>query len=113
MVHRLVLLAFVGPCPEEQEALHWNDVADDNWLENLRWGTSSENHADAARNGRIKFGDEHPCAKTTPEQREAVLALTGSMSHRKIARRLGMAYATVGRIIRGTDRVRSLKGAAP
>lgn len=50
-VHVLVLEAFVGPCPEGMEALHWNDVAHDNRLENLRWGTRAENIADMIRNG--------------------------------------------------------------
>lgn len=51
-VHRLVLLAFVGPCPPGMEGLHANDVPDDNRLVNLRWGTPKENVADAIRNGR-------------------------------------------------------------
>lgn len=51
-VHVLVLEAFVGPCPEGKEALHGNDVGNDNRLANLRWGTRSENVFDAIRNGR-------------------------------------------------------------
>lgn len=50
-VHRLVLEAFVGPCPPEHEACHFNDERLDNRLENLRWGTSSENSHDYVRNG--------------------------------------------------------------
>lgn len=53
LVHRLVLEAFEGPCPEGHEALHWNDDPTDNrWPENLRWGTRSENTFDKVRNGR-------------------------------------------------------------
>lgn len=52
-VHRLVLLAFVGPPSPGQEACHWNDIPDDNRLENLRWATRSENVRDGFRNGRI------------------------------------------------------------
>lgn len=50
-VHRLVLEAFVGPCPPGMEACHWNDIPDDNRLENLRWDTRSANAADSVRNG--------------------------------------------------------------
>lgn len=50
-VHRLVLEAFVGPCPPGMEACHWNDVPDDNRLSNLRWATKSENRFDCVRNG--------------------------------------------------------------
>ncbi|MGC5027075.1 NUMOD4 motif-containing HNH endonuclease [Tsukamurella sp. DT100] len=49
-VHRLVLEAFVGPCPEGMEACHFNDSASDNRLENLRWDTHDRNVADRVRN---------------------------------------------------------------
>ena len=42
-VHRLVLLAFAGPCPDGMEALHLNGNPRDNRLRNLRWGTRGEN----------------------------------------------------------------------
>lgn len=51
LVHRLVLSAFVGPCPEGMEGLHWDDNKDNNHLSNLRWGTRSENLLDCVRNG--------------------------------------------------------------
>ena len=50
-VHRLVLETFVGPPTEvASSALHRNDVANDNRLSNLYWGTSDENVADRRRN---------------------------------------------------------------
>ena len=49
-VHRIVLEAFVGPCPEGMEACHGNDIGTDNRLENLRWGTHLENVRDIAKN---------------------------------------------------------------
>lgn len=42
-VHQLVLEAFVGPCPDGCEVLHLNHNPADNRLENLRYGTRSEN----------------------------------------------------------------------
>jgi general stress protein YciG len=42
-VSRLVLTAFVGPCPEGMEAAHLNGVRDDNRLANLQWVTHAEN----------------------------------------------------------------------
>lgn len=50
-VHRAVLLAFVGPPPEGYEACHINGNPADNRLENLRWGTRSDNLRDAVRHG--------------------------------------------------------------
>ena len=52
LVHALVLEAFVGPRPEEMEACHWDDNRTDNRVQNLRWGTQSENRQDRIRNGR-------------------------------------------------------------
>lgn len=50
-VHRILLEAFVGPCPEGMRGLHWDDNPLNNDLSNLRWGTASENARDAVRNG--------------------------------------------------------------
>lgn len=58
-VHRLVLEAFVGPCPEGAVACHWNDVPGDNRLDNLRWASPADNAADARRNGRVDTGGTH------------------------------------------------------
>lgn len=50
-VHKLVLLAFVGAAPENHECLHANGVPSDNRLENLRWGSRSDNIRDAVAHG--------------------------------------------------------------
>jgi len=42
-VHRLVLRAFVGPCPPGMECCHLNDDRRDNRLCNLKWDTKSAN----------------------------------------------------------------------
>ncbi len=50
LVHRLVLEAFVGPCPSGMEACHFPDPSRANCsLTNLRWDTRSENHNDVTR----------------------------------------------------------------
>lgn len=45
-VHRLVLLTFVGPCPEGMESRHLNGKPDDNRLHNLKWDTRIANARD-------------------------------------------------------------------
>lgn len=55
-VHRLVLFAFIGPCPEGMEGSHLNDIKTDNRLENLAWMTHSENCRLAFKNGRSNKG---------------------------------------------------------
>ena len=51
LVHRLVAEAFI-PNPEDLPfVLHWDDNPRNNCVENLRWGTHSENMHDSIRNG--------------------------------------------------------------
>lgn len=50
-VHRLVMAAFVGPCPEGMEVCHNNGNPADNQPSNLRYDTRSENMIDAAIQG--------------------------------------------------------------
>lgn len=45
-VHHLVLETFVGPRPDGMETRHLNGNHSDNRVENLAWGTKSENGAD-------------------------------------------------------------------
>lgn len=46
-VHRVVLIAFAGPPPEGCEVLHTDGNPANNKIENLRWGTRSENLHDS------------------------------------------------------------------
>jgi len=58
-VHRLVMLAFVGPCPAGHEVLHDDHNPANNALTNLRYGTRSENlKMDYTAGNRI--GNRHP-----------------------------------------------------
>lgn len=49
-VHRLVMMAFIGPKPEGHIIRHLNDDPLDNWLENLEYGTPAQNADDRVRN---------------------------------------------------------------
>lgn len=50
-VHRLVMLTFVGEPPDGTEVLHKNGNPQDNRLENLRYGTRTENILDVYHQG--------------------------------------------------------------
>jgi hypothetical protein len=50
-VHRAVLDAFVGPCPDGMECRHLDGNAANNKLDNLAWGTPAENRRDIALHG--------------------------------------------------------------
>lgn len=49
--HILMLEAFVGPRPADCVARHMNGDPSDNRIENLAWGTYSENNDDQVRHG--------------------------------------------------------------
>lgn len=51
-VHQLVMLAFVGPCPDGMQVRHDDGDRDNCRLENLLYGTQSDNEQDKIRHGR-------------------------------------------------------------
>jgi hypothetical protein len=69
-VHKLVMMAFVGPCPEGMEVRHLNGDPGDNSLLNLVYGTKSENAVDRLLHGRDRNGRKTHCPRGheyTPE----------------------------------------------
>lgn len=62
-VHSLMMEAFVGPRPEGMQVRHLNDVFDDNRLENLRYGTRSENGFDRVDNGIHNYAKRDSCKR--------------------------------------------------
>lgn len=61
-VHRMVLLTFVGECPEGMEGCHGNGIASDNALSNLRWDTHQSNSEDRKAHGNYAVGERHVMA---------------------------------------------------
>ncbi len=69
-IHKLVMLAFVGPRPRGQEVRHLNGDASDNRLSNLRYGSHSENMRDSVNHGTHNFASRTHCKsghEFTPE----------------------------------------------
>ncbi len=87
-IHRLVLEAFIGPCPEGMECRHFPDrnPANNN-LSNLHWGTVSENALDRAIHGTNPTGENHGRAKLTNEEVSTAreLYLSGGWTYRQLA----------------------------
>lgn len=57
----LVLEAFVGQRPPGAICRHLDDDKTNNHLENLRWGTASENRFDSVRNGSHVWANRTQC----------------------------------------------------
>ena len=96
-VHRLVLLAFVGPCPDGHECCHNNGIAWDNRLENLRWGTRKENAADSVAHGTYYHGERHHEAKLTDSMVRLIRILRkhAGLSYCEMGRALGVAHSQI------------------
>lgn len=98
-LHRLVLGAFVGPCPEGLQAAHLNGDKTDARLENLAYVTAKENNAHKALHGTAQRGERNPCAKLTEAD---VLAIRASAEpNTAIVARYGLNASHVSDIRRG------------
>jgi len=62
-VHRLVALAFLGPCPPELVCCHNDGNHLNNHVQNLRWDTRSENEYDKVRHGQSHTANRTHCPK--------------------------------------------------
>jgi DNA-binding CsgD family transcriptional regulator len=81
-VHRLVLLAFRGPCPDGMEACHGPDHAKSNCrLDNLKWDTRKSNLEERDARLRLSSPTSHdPLGLTQRERLTAALFSTGQTS---------------------------------
>lgn len=109
-VHRLVLTAFKGDCPQDMEALHIDGDSLNNHIDNLRWGTHMENIQDTIKHGRkspppIHSGETHPKATLTTEQVNYIRSLNFTRgTQAKLAREFSVAAITINRIKLGITR---------
>ena len=92
-IHRLVLLAFVGPPPElNYQACHNDGNRRNNRHDNLRWDTASENCLD-----RTRHGTWTPKRKLTPELVNEIRAsLESGMTGKETAKKFGVSETAVG-----------------
>ena len=97
-VHVLVLLAFVGPRPAGKESLHGDGNPENNTLENLRWGTRSENLFDAVKHGSKPVGEKHRCAKLKASD---VISIRSTPYRYGLFRRLARKYNINESSVRG------------
>lgn len=96
-VHRLVLLAFKGPAPEDKPVCrHLNGNHLDNRPDNLEWGTMQENADDAARHGTRAQGEMMPQSKLDEEAVRAIRA--SGAGQKELAEHYGVSQAAISQI---------------
>lgn len=104
-IHRLVLEAFIGPCPEGTECCHNDGNPANNALSNLRWDTPKSNAADSLRHGThssLGFrGADHPRSKLSEQDvLEIRVAVASGKRQRDIAIQCGVHQKTISKIAR-------------
>ena len=104
LLHRLVLLAFVGECPAFHECRHGDGVRANCSLTNLCWGTRSDNAKDRIRHGTHvnNRGERHGMTQLSNEDAISIFAKRrGGASLREIADDFSVSISTVCQISRG------------
>lgn len=104
-VHRLVMLAFHGPCPNGMEVAHENGIRSDSRLCNLSYKTHSGNEHDKARHGTSSKGGQNPNSILTEEQ---VLSILAEYVPRKngckvLGEKYGVHPTAIGHIVNGKN----------
>jgi hypothetical protein len=98
-IHRLVLLAFVGPCPEGMECRHLDGDHLNNRIENLTWGTHAENMNDKREHGTHIEGENAPQAKLTEADVRAIRAAGGILTNTELAKKYGVTWTAIHYIL--------------
>lgn len=112
-VSHLVLEAFVGPRPKRMEACHFPDRnRKNNRLDNLRWGSKSENMQDAIKHGTMKhqimygtknWNTKYPLSLINKLRR---LYKTGKYSQSELAIRFGVSRPYTNHLLNGKYRLK-------
>ncbi len=102
-VHTLVMEAFVGKRPDGYHICHNNGDSQDNRLENLRYGSPSENEQDKIKHGTSQRGEKNIKSKLTLEQVIEIksLDLTKYGDLKKAADKYNVSSVTVNHIQKG------------
>jgi len=101
-VHRLVLEAFVGPCPEGMEARHFPDrnPANNN-LNNLSWSTHKANQHDKKAQGTLVVGSRIHTSRFDEGDIKRIRTLSLTLNQTQIARLFKVHPSSISDIMTG------------
>lgn len=89
-VHRLILMAFVGSCPDGFQCAHLDGDDTNNRLDNLAWVSPKTNSAHRHIHGTAQVGERHVSAKLT----------TADVINIRTAARTGEAFSRIAKRLR-------------
>lgn len=101
-IHRLVLETYTGLCPSEMQCRHLNGNPGDNRLDNLCWGTCSNNFQDSVRLGVInRKGEKAHNVKLTEQDVRMIVYMhrTGLFTQYEIAKEYKVTQGTISLIL--------------
>ena len=94
-VHQLIMKTFVGEPPEGMEVLHINGNPKDNRLENLRYGTRTDNILDVYHQGKV-------WRKLSTDDVQAIrFGFSCGISGAELSRMYNVSQTTISSIKRG------------
>lgn len=100
--NRLVLEAFVGPCPDGMECCHNDGDPSDNRLENLRWDTHLNNQRDMLQHKTNNAGSRHGMSKLTEaDVAEIKMQFAAGRRRKEIAAEFGIRHDYVAAVANG------------
>jgi hypothetical protein len=100
LVHQLVLLGHIGPCPDGMECRHYDGKCTNNRLTNLRWGTRKENAADRERHGTTHDGYVGLSHKLTGQYEKVLRLWESGWSMNRLAKKFDVRPCSISYIIR-------------
>jgi hypothetical protein len=99
-IHRLVLTAFVGPCPEGMVGRHFPDRNPaNNHLENLSWATRTVNQRDRIFHGTSNRGEQSSSVKLTEADVIAIRKWHKRKTKKKTINQVAVEHGVVNRTI--------------
>jgi hypothetical protein len=99
-VHRVMLEAFVGPCPDGMEACHNDGQKSNNVIANLRYGTPAENGQDKVRHGHSRPGSQNRLAKLNERKVLEIRGAASELTRNELSAKFDVPIANLGFILR-------------